>query len=136
MSKKDKNVYGRIMRKLEAGRPLVAYMAHPYSNSPESNKTDARMAMAELHHRFPYVAIINPLDNFQAIDGEEDEAILFLCKQIIRRCDLVVFAGDRAAIADSRGCAEEFAIARYAHGIPCFHFDKDGLFYPMFDFKF
>ena len=106
------------------------------SRNPSDNKTDAHMAMAELHHRFPYVAFINPLDNFRAIDGEEYEAILFLCKQMISRCDLVIFAGDRAAIADSRGCAEEFAAARYAHGIPCFHFDKDGLFYPMFDFKF
>lgn len=136
MSKNDKNVYRRIMRKLESGRPMVAYMAHPYSRNPSDNKTDARMAMAELHHRFSYVAFINPLDNFRAIDGEEYEAILFLCKQMISRCDLVIFAGDRAAIADSRGCAEEFAAARYAHGIPCFHFDKDGLFYPMFDFKF
>lgn len=136
MSKNDKNVYRRIMRKLESGRPMVAYMAHPYSRNPGDNKTDARMAMAELHHRFPYVAFINPLDNFRAIDGEEYEAILFLCKQIIYRCDLVIFAGDQSAISASRGCAEEFAVARYAHGIPCFHFEKNGLLYPMFDFQF
>ena len=114
----------RVARWLKEGKPLVAYMAHPYSGNPQENVVKARMHMAELHQYLPRLVIINPLDNFKAIDGETDEVILPMCKALIAKSDLVIFTGDRDDVMKSKGCAEEFAAAHDEYLIPCFSYQS------------
>lgn len=89
---------------------VMAYMAHPYGGKAE-----------RLADRHPYMAIINPLDNFRylAYFGERD--ILEREKQVLERCDVLIMTGDWEA---SPGCMGEASFA-YNHDIPILEPDEE-----------
>ena len=109
-----------MLRRIANRLPVVAYMAHPYGGKKVNIEKACDMAekLADLH---PYMAIINPLDNFRylAYFGERD--ILEREKQVLERCDALIMTGDWKA---SPGCMGEASFA-YAHNIPIIEPDEE-----------
>lgn len=109
-----------MLQRIANRLPVVAYMAHPYGGKAENIEKACDMAerLADLH---PYMAIINPLDNFRylAYFGERD--ILEREKQVLERCDVLIMTGDWKA---SPGCMGEAAFA-YNHDIPILEPDEE-----------
>lgn len=62
-----------MLRRIANRLPVVAYMAHPYGGKVENIEKACDMA-EKIAERHPYMAIINPLDNFRylAYFGERD----------------------------------------------------------------
>lgn len=116
-----------MLQRIANRLPVVAYMAHPYGGKAENIEKACDMAerLADLH---PYMAIINPLDNFRylAYFGERD--ILEREKQVLERCDVLIMTGNWKA---SPGCMGEASFA-YNHDIPIIEPDEENarLFHP------
>lgn len=121
-----------MLQRIANRLPVVAYMAHPYGGKAENIEKACDMA-EKLADRHPYMAIINPLDNFRylAYFGERD--ILEREKQVLERCDVLIVTGDWKA---SPGCMGEASFA-YAHNIPIIEPDKESarFFHPAVIFK-
>lgn len=109
-----------MLQRIANRLPVVAYMAHPYGGKAENIEKACDMA-ERLADRHPYMAIINPLDNFRylAYFGERD--ILEREKQVLERCDVLIVTGDWKA---SPGCRGEASFA-YNHDIPILEPDEE-----------
>lgn len=121
-----------MLRRIANREPVVAYMAHPYGGKAENIEKACDMAekLADLH---PYMAIINPLDNFRYLANFGERDILEREKQVLERCDVLIMTGDWKA---SPGCMGEFSFA-YNHDIPIIEPDKESarFFHPAVIFK-
>lgn len=111
-----------MLQRIANRLPVVAYMAHPYGGKAENIEKACDMA-ERLADRHPYMAIINPLDNFRylAYFGERD--ILEREKQVLERCDVLIMTGHWKA---SPGCMGEAAFA-YNHDIPILEPDEENV---------
>lgn len=121
-----------MLRRIANREPVVAYMAHPYGGK-EVNLYKARDMVKKLADLHPYMAIINPLDNFRYLANFGERDILAREKQVLERCDVLIMTGDWTA---SPGCMGEASFA-YAHNIPIIEPDKESarFFHPAVIFK-
>ena len=98
---------------------VVCYLSHPFSGDEEKNRAAAEAIQRALQERYPRTLYINPLANFEALEGMEYDTIMGYCLELLYRCDAIVMAGDYRT---SRGCIAELAYAREYH-IPVFFYD-------------
>lgn len=121
-----------MLRRIANRLPVVAYMAHPYGGK-EVNLYKARDMAKKLADLHPYMAIINPLDNFRYLANFGERDILGREKQLLERCDVLIMTGDWKA---SPGCMGEASFA-YAHDIPIIEPDEESarFFHPAVIFK-
>lgn len=109
-----------MLQRIANRLPVVAYMAHPYGGKAENIEKACDMA-ERLADRHPYMAIINPLDNFRYLSYFGERDILEREKQVLERCDVLIVTGDWKA---SPGCMGEAAFA-YNHDIPILEPDEE-----------
>lgn len=100
---------------------VVCYLSHPFSGDEEKNRAAAEAIQRALQERYPRTLYINPLANFEALEGMEYDTIMGYCLELLYRCDAIVMAGDYRT---SRGCMADLAFARQ-HFIPVFFYGAE-----------
>lgn len=128
---------GDIIRRIETGEPVVAYLAHPYEGGSwdedkdaDSNKhaqrnlMDSCTTMICIMDKYPNIAIINPLTNFESLADSiiPIRNIIASEKRILAKVDVLILSG---SFMQSAGCMTEFALAYHGYHIPVLVFDED-----------
>ena len=54
----------------------IHYLSHPFSGDEETNRAAAEAIQRELQERYPHVVYVNPLANFKALAGMDDNKIM------------------------------------------------------------
>lgn len=134
---------GDIIRRIETGEPVVAYLAHPYEGGNMNEKTfedhkknnfqHCTRIMKDISDKWRNVAIIHPLANFDPIaDILPVPEIMEMEKSILKKVDVLILSGD---YHNSAGCMEEWTLAYYAYHIPCLRYDDDlRVLFPVFGY--
>ena len=125
-----------IIRVIETGEPVVAYLAHPYEGGSwdedkdaDSNKhaqrnlMDSCTTMICIMDKYPNIAIINPLTNFESLADSiiPIRNIIAAEKRILAKVDVLILSG---SFMQSAGCMTEFALAYHGYHIPVLVFDE------------
>lgn len=117
--------------KLECG---MAYLAHPYSPTPNSlatkefNLMDTGDIAYNIMLDYPNLTIISPLHVYSFFEGKgmEETDILRYDFRLLNNCTLLILSG---YWRQSRGCMAEYGYAK-AKGIRIYEY-VDGTLYPL-----
>lgn len=117
--------------KLECG---MAYLAHPYSPTPNSldtkefNLMDTGNIAYEIMKKYPNLTVLSPLHAYSFLEGKdlEETDILWYDFRLLNNCTLLILSG---YWRHSRGCMSEYGYAK-AKGIRIYEY-RDGLLYPL-----
>lgn len=117
--------------KLECG---MAYLAHPYSPTPNSlatkefNLMDTGNIAYNIMLDYPNLTIISPLHAYSFLEGKElkETEILRYDFRLLNNCTLLILSG---YWRHSRGCMAEYGYAK-ARGIRIYEY-VDGTLYPL-----
>lgn len=112
----------------------MAYLAHPYSPTPNSlatkefNLMDTGNIALKIMKKYLNLTIISPLHNYSFLEGnyEKETEILKYDFRLLSRCDMLILSGDWR---HSLGCMSEYGYAK-AKGIRIYEY-RDGLLYPL-----
>lgn len=116
---------------LECG---MAYLAHPYSPTPNSlatkefNLMDTGNIAFKIMRKYPNLTIISPLHAYSFFEGKElkETEILKYDFRLLSRCDILILSGKWRL---SCGCMSEYGYAK-AKGIRIYEY-VDGTLYPL-----
>lgn len=116
---------------LECG---MAYLAHPYSPTPNSlatkefNLMDTGNIAFKIMRKYPNLTIISPLHAYSFFEGKElkETEILKYDFRLLSRCDILILSGKWRL---SCGCMSEYGYAK-ANGIRIYEY-VDGTLYPL-----
>ena len=117
--------------KLECG---MAYLAHPYSPTPNSlatkefNLMDTGNIAYEIMKKYPNLTIISPLHAYSFLERKdmEETEILRYDFRLLNNCTLLILSG---YWRQSKGCMSEYGYAK-AKGIRIYEY-VDGTLYPL-----
>ena len=112
----------------------VAYLAHPYSPTPNSlatkefNLMDTGNIAYNIMLDYPNLTIISPLHAYSFLEGKElkETEILRYDFRLLNNCTLLILSG---YWRHSRGCMAEYGYAK-ARGIRIYEY-VDGTLYPL-----
>lgn len=112
----------------------MAYLAHPYSPTPNSlatkefNLMDTGNIAYEIMKKYPNLTIISPLHAYSFFEGKgmEETDILRYDFRLLNNCTLLILSG---YWRQSRGCMSEYGYAK-ARGIRIYEY-VDGTLYPL-----
>lgn len=116
---------------LECG---MAYLAHPYSPTPNSlatkefNLMDTGNIAYNIMLDYPNLTILSPLHAYSFLEGKElkETEILRYDFRLLNNCTLLILSG---YWRHSRGCMAEYGYAK-ARGIRIYEY-VDGTLYPL-----
>ena len=117
--------------KLECG---MAYLAHPYSPTPNSlatkefNLMDTGNIAYNIMLDYPNLTILSPLHAYSFLEGKKikETEILKYDFRLLNNCTILILS---RRWRQSRGCMAEYGYAK-AKGIRIYEY-RDGLLYPL-----